>query len=768
MNEQLSFNATIEIDQAQSMKNIKKVVDDLGKSTTIEVKGFDLDPNALSKQLQGMLKQTFSFNKDTGLHDLTSVIKGAYGEILTIQQSVDEDGKTIVENVKLTTDALKAQQARYEEIRVLYEKLGKLQVENMTASQKRQGDIANEVKETKKLIRQKEKALKADENMINASLQESVIDKQKLKNSIAIAKEEDKITKRKESAYAKLRKAWELIHKYEMQSIGANEKDLEVLKRKKAVAEEIRAGVQGTINLTGLGDKDLKKDIDTLREIQTLELKVAKQAHEEKTLVAKLAQEEKTLNAELVALDNQRLATKKQLEKAAVGTKEYAVLEKQLEQQALAVLQKKAEIDDKGVANQKVLNSLAEKELALQNQLEVSKAKQEDARAKEEKAIERLIAKTKKNMGIDIDSFTAKKSKFISSEDEKAIDRVRIKLNELNGTSLNDVKNQIEDLKLEWKEVSSAISTTEFKETSTIVDELGKDFKRLTTYVTGAMVIEKFWGMLREGVTYLKELDEAYTDVAISMDISRSEFNEWTKDARKIAQANGVMTTSIMDMVKIYATSGESISDIQDKLEGTAMIQNITQWDAEKTTSVVGSIVNQYKLMEKEINGTTGNISNAIQYMGDALVGVSNALTVDNVAGIQEIASAIDEAGGIMEQAGASMEWYMGVTGTLNEVMNATGSEIGNAMKMVSARIFAQAQAMEELGESSENIEIEMRKAEKALASVGVAIRDASDPSQLRGLEEIMDELAGKWDNLTDATKNYVAEGVAGTNRRNY
>ena len=757
MNEQLSFNATIEIDQAQSMKNIKKVVDDIGKSTTIEVKGFNLDPDVFTKQLQGMMKQVYSFDKDKGLHNLTSVVKGAYGEILAVQQQINEDGTTTLTNAKLTTDALKEQKMRYEEIRALYEKLGKLQVEKMTASEKKRESIAQEVKETQKLIRQKEKALKADEAMVSNSLQENVIDKQKLKNSIAIAKEEDKIAKRKESAYAKLQKAWELIHKYEMQSIGANEKDLAVLERKKEVAKTMQRSAQGTISKTGLSDKDLKENIDKLKEIHALELKVAKNAHEEKTL-----------NAELVALDNQRLATKKQLEKATVGTKEYAVLEKQLEQQALAVLQKKAEIDNKGVANQKVLNTLAEKELALQNQLEVSKAKQEDAREREEKAVERLIAKTQKSMGIDLDNLLARKSDYMTTKDKQSIEEIRTKLNEMNGTSLKDVKNQIADLKLELKEVNSAISTTEFKQATSLVDELGNGFKRLTDYVVGTMVVDKLWDVFREGVVYLKELDDAYTDVAISMNITREEFDGWTSDARKIAQANGVMTTSVMDMVKIYATSGESISQIQDKLAGTAMIQNITQWDAEKTTSVVNSIINQYKLLDKEINGTTGSVSGAIEYMGDALIGVSNALKVDNVTGIQEIASAIDAAGGIMEQAGASMEWYMGVTGTLNETMNATGSEIGNAMKMISARVFAQAQAMEELGESAENIPVEMRKAEKALTSVGVSIRDASDPSKLRDLEEIMDELAGKWQNLSDATKNFVAEGVAGTNRRNY
>ena len=584
-----------------------------------------------------------------------------------------------------------------------------------------------------------------------------MIDKQKLKNSIAIAKEEDKITKRKESAYAKLQKSLELIHKYNLQAVAANEQELAVLEKKKAIATSMRNSAQGTINRSGFSDDNLNEQIAKTKEIQALELKAAQHA-----------QEEKTLNTELVALDNHRLATKKQLEKATIGTKEYAVLEKQLEQQALAVLQKKAEIDNKGVANQKVLNTLAEKELALQNQLEVSKAKQEDAREREEKAVERLIAKTQKSMGIDLDNLLARKSDYMTTKDKQSIEEIRTKLNELNGTSLEDVKNQIAHLKLELKEVSSAISNTEFKQATSLIDELGNGFKRLTDYVVGTMVVDKLWDVFREGVVYLKELDDAYADVAISMNITREEFDGWVSDARKIAQANGVMTTSVMDMVKIYATSGESISQIQDKLEGTAMIQNITQWDAEKTTSVVNSIINQYKLLDKEINGTTGSVSGAIEYMGDALIGVSNALKVDNVTGIQEIASAIDAAGGIMEQAGASMEWYMGVTGTLNETMNATGSEIGNAMKMISARVFAQAQAMEELGESAENIPVEMRKAEKALTSVGVSIRDASDPSKLRDLEEIMDELAGKWQNLSDATKNFVAEGVAGTNRRNY
>lgn len=215
-------------------------------------------------------------------------------------------------------------------------------------------------------------------------------------------------------------------------------------------------------------------------------------------------------------------------------------------------------------------------------------------------------------------------------------------------------------------------------------DDLEGTIKNLVVrYVSLQAILHNIKAYFQDVIQYTKDLDDAYTDVAISMDITRDEFNSWTQDARKIAQANGQTTTSLMEMVKIYAQAGEDISDVQDKLAGTAMIQNITQWDASQATSTVNSIIAQYKLMDKEINGVTGDMANAIQYIGDNLVGISNALSIDNVAGIQEMASAVDTTGAVMRQAGGSMEWLMGVTGTLAESINASGSEIGNMLKMI-------------------------------------------------------------------------------------
>jgi len=205
-------------------------------------------------------------------------------------------------------------------------------------------------------------------------------------------------------------------------------------------------------------------------------------------------------------------------------------------------------------------------------------------------------------------------------------------------------------------------------------DDLEGTIKNLVVrYVSLQAILHNVKAYYQDVIQYTKDLDDAYTDVAISMDITREEFNAWTKDARVIAQANGQTTTSLMEMVKIYAQAGEDISDVQDKLAGTAMIQNITQWDAEQATSAVNSIINQYKLMDREINGVVGDTANAIQYIGDNLIGISNALSIDNVKGIQEMVSAVDDAGSVIYNAGGSLEWFMGVTGALAEATNSTG-----------------------------------------------------------------------------------------------
>lgn len=82
------------------------------------------------------------------------------------------------------------------------------------------------------------------------------------------------------------------------------------------------------------------------------------------------------------------------------------------------------------------------------------------------------------------------------------------------------------------------------------------------------------------------------------------------------------------------------------------------------------------------------------------------------------------------------------------------------------ARTLQQKQAIEELDGSIEDVDLVMANAEKALNSIGVTIRGSG--GDLRAIEDILGDVAGKWDTLSDSTRGYVSAMLAGTNRRSY
>lgn len=709
-----------------------------------------------------------------------------------LQEALKLNREILSEEVKAKDVANQRTQA-YSELIAIENRLAQKEKQLVGASTLASVELGTQISELR--IKAMEKELHIQEKGLATEQEQAKLQEVRLKNAqelaVAQAKQDDKVItkedeqakteklKRQQKVYGDILSIEKQIATLSKQQVKTDveEKKVELTKQINNLRQEQRdleilAWREGLESAEKQAEVDQKR-IQTAREIATIQA--------EQSGKKRMTQEDKEFNE--VLQEQARLyntlkeAVKEintlQVKEVTAGEEERIVIQKQLNEAIEKEAQVRSEIATKqlqDVYQEKLVQNL---KVAGVKRLEQVEAKQLDVLNKkakyEQEELERantLIERSKRALQIDLERLkVAKDAKYL---DQGGLSGVQKAINNLNGTSTQQVQSQVNEIRLALRELGSNATIQRINSTSSAIDELKNGLRQLGTYASVAVIMRQLWQSFKQGIQYVKDLDEAFTDVAISMDITRDEFNSWTQDARKIAQANGVMTTSLMDMVKIYATAGESIDVIGDKLAGTAMIQNITQWDAEQTTSAVSSIINQYKLLDKEINGVTGNVANAIEYMGDALVGISNELTVDNVAGIQEMVNAIDVAGGVMEQSGATMEWYMAVTGTLNETMNATGSEIGNAFKMITARVFAQAQAMEDLGESAEDIEIEARKAEKALNSVGISIRDALNPAELRDMEDIMDDLAGKWDTLSDATKNYVAEGVAGTNRRSF
>ncbi len=221
----------------------------------------------------------------------------------------------------------------------------------------------------------------------------------------------------------------------------------------------------------------------------------------------------------------------------------------------------------------------------------------------EDRAVDKLASSYNKLEEKEL-QVTKEKIKMMSeynslSEKEKTrIDKELDSVQKLNVHSLEGLDKEFDRLNSKLSDVKKNLEDRAVDKLASSYNKLGGTIQNLVVrYASLQLVLHQAKQIVQDSIQYVFEMDDAYTDVAISMDITRQEFNKWTEDAQEIARANGVATTSVMDMVKIYATAGEDISAVAEKLNGTAMLQNITQWDADQTTSVVNSIVNQYDLL---------------------------------------------------------------------------------------------------------------------------------------------------------------------------
>lgn len=106
--------------------------------------------------------------------------------------------------------------------------------------------------------------------------------------------------------------------------------------------------------------------------------------------------------------------------------------------------------------------------------------------------------------------------------------------------------------------------------------------------------------------------------------------------------------------------------------------------------------------------------------------------------------------------SGISLEKYASIIGALIESTGKSGAELSNSFKMISARTLQ----IKSLADELDITDSEMGKAEQGLRDFGIAIREGG--GDLKSLDTILEEVAGKWGTMTDQEKQYLSEAMAG------
>ena len=314
-----------------------------------------------------------------------------------------------------------------------------------------------------------------------------------------------------------------------------------------------------------------------------------------------------------------------------------------------------------------------------------------------------------------------------------------------SGQSLRSYYNQMVQLGPAGTEaflkVASSITQAELplRRTNTLMNELWVTMKNTMRWQLTSSVLHGFIGSLEQAYGYSKNLDRSLNEIRIVSEKSAEDMARFAEQANKAAKALSTTTTNYTDASLIYYQQGLTDQEVLDRTETTIKMANVAGTTAETASQQLTAIWNNF------YDG-----SQSLEHYADVMVklGAATASSSD------EISEGIEKFAAVANTVGLSYEYATSALATVTAQTRESASVVGTAFRTLFSRIQGLTQG-ETLDDGTT-----LNKYSQALATVGVQIKDTN--GELKGMDEILDDLGSRWDTLAQDQKIALAETVAG------
>ena len=312
-----------------------------------------------------------------------------------------------------------------------------------------------------------------------------------------------------------------------------------------------------------------------------------------------------------------------------------------------------------------------------------------------------------------------------------------------------EISNQINQLTADIKSNSSATREGQ-KDVVTWGERFNHALSTVGIYYSATQLISQGLNAFRQGIQDVIALDSALTTLNITMDMTKDDMTNMIGTTQTLAKEMKTSVQNVLEIAKVYTNMNESVQSILDKTRPAILLATLAGLNPNEATNTIQSILNQYEM-------GTENIEKDSMRITDSITKISASMAYDFSDGVKQITEGLQVSGSVAKEAGFELENYEAILGSLIEKTRLQGSQIGNSLKTIFSRL-----GRAKTGDASVD---EISAAEKAYREIGIEIRDLN--GEFRKTPEILNELSGKWDNLTKVQRSYISEVSAGVRQKN-
>ena len=251
---------------------------------------------------------------------------------------------------------------------------------------------------------------------------------------------------------------------------------------------------------------------------------------------------------------------------------------------------------------------------------------------------------------------------------------------------------------------------------------------------------------IRQAYQDIQGLDKAMTNIAVVTDFNVSDLWGKINEYMTIAQQYGVTTQGVYEVSQLYFQQGLGEAETMELTTETLKMARIAGMDYADAADGMTVAIRGFK-MEMEDAARVTDV-----YSKVAAVTASDS---------QEIIEAMSKTASSAASVGSGFEETTAMLAVMIEATREAPTNIGSAMKSIISRYGEMTKGMTV---DTDGEEIAFNKVDTALQSVGVSIKDAT--GQFREFDDVIYELAGKWETLDSLSQRYVATVFAGNRQQ--
>ena len=345
-------------------------------------------------------------------------------------------------------------------------------------------------------------------------------------------------------------------------------------------------------------------------------------------------------------------------------------------------------------------------------------------------------------------SIQANKIRTYMTNNTKAAKEYGVVLENLAKQSENaTTKGEAQSINQQFKQMQAEISAKGLTGNS-MFSEVKRGFSQISQFVGT-------YGILQSGMNKAQEMVQNTYDVDSAM--------------TQLQMATGVSNDKAKDLMKTYSNMGHQL-----KATGTDVAASSTEWmkqgqSVEKSNKLAENSIKLSKVGGLSSKDGTKYLTSARKGYGvtsaeDTLKIVDKLSSVDmaSATDVGGLAEGMSEVANTAKIAGISMDKLLGYLATIGEVTQEGMGSVGTGLNAVFARMgnikLSRLKDYQNNGEDLSNVETVLR-------GEGINLRDKTD--QFRNFGDVLDEVAGNWNNYSDVSQRAIAQSFAGTHHMN-